>query len=226
MRWKDELPPINFDSELFSDFLDRLEEYSEVEQTTVTVNWNGGDTEVQFNEIRKILEDQSLPDRILSYKIAISTKEGQIRVIADGQGANEVHQLSIQGPDAWVKTNIQNITSLLEARKSTLRSVLSRKNLFFLQMLLIGSLASIFLPYGIAILHPMTHLPVPERVLWLSVSQFLLLGFLEVPKRLYPYVVIRRNGVEPLYRRVLSILIPLLTIVSVALSAVSLLTSV
>jgi hypothetical protein len=223
MRVTKQLEPIYYDSALFSDFLDELEKYSTVTDMKGSVEWDNRDTRVQFDDARQLIDDKTVPNRVLAFSVKLRAEEGRIEIAVDSTKGREFHRLIIDGEEEWVKQNLQNISDFENAQTETLRAFISNKRLTYLQFLLGGSLIATLAPHAIT-LHPVFDFPIPPETLLIAGGHILMIGLLEVPKRIYPYVVFTRNGTEPLHRAIISVLIPMLTLIGVVLSAVGLLT--
>ena len=219
MRYVTQLGPIHFDSDLFNVFLQSLQEYSEVEKFEATAIWNEFDSKVTFDDASKLIEDGSIPNRLLSFDLYLRADKGTIKVRADSDKEN--FQLAVKGEEQWVKTNIQNITDLVESQGNELRYWLSHQNLFYLQLFVAGAFISNFLPDIWALINPIIHVPISTRSLLIGSGLLLLIGLLEIPKRIYPYVVLRRNGTEPVYKTIISVMIPVLSFIAAILSILS-----
>lgn len=217
-----QLQPIYYDSDLLLDLLEEIERYSTVEKFEGRAEWDGRDTRFQFDDAYNLIDENTIPNRILAFEVHLRADEGHIRLTVDATKGNEFHRLIIRGDEEWVKKNLQNISDFERSHTERLRSILSNAHLTGLQYLLTGSALILAIPYMIT-LHPSFHFPIPREVLLLGGVHLLLIALLEVPKRIYPYVVFTRNGTEPIHRAIISVLIPLLSVISVALSAIGVL---
>lgn len=221
MKYQTQLRPIHFDSDSFKAFLQTLQKYSEVEDFEATAIWDGGKSKVTFTEASQLVEDGSIPNQILSFDLRLQADKGYIWI--DAIGSKEYHRLIVNGEEEWTKTNVQNITEFVESQGNELRSWLSHRNLFYLQLFVAGVFISNFLPFIWTVINPLMTVPISTEQLLIGAGLFGIITLLEVPKRIYPYVVLCRNGTEPLYRTIVSIIIPIISVIGAALSAVALL---
>jgi hypothetical protein len=199
-----------------------MEEYSTVNSFKGRVEWDDRETRVAFDDARKLIDDRTIPNRILAFGVELIAEEGRIKIDVDSTRGREFHRLIIDGEEDWVKQNLQTIHDFENAQTERLRKVLSNKRLTYLQYVLAGSLLAILLPH-ILPPYPAFDVPVPQEILMLAGAHIILLVLIEIPKRVYPYVVLNRNGTEPLHKVIISALISILSIVSVVFSAIGLL---
>jgi len=223
MRWKQQLGPIHYNAELFGDLIDRIEEYTDADKFEVTAKWDDKKSEVTLDNPREILDTKSIPNRIQTFDLYLRGQKGRIKLTVDSRRGREFHRLIVEGEDeGWVRKNVQNIHEFERIQRNKIRKYLNTNILRSIQALLVGSIIATAGPYIITNLNKVIQYPIPNYIIYLSVFQIGMLFAVETSRWLYPHTLLIRNGADPLHKKAISIAMPILSIISVALGITTL----
>lgn len=223
MEWRKQLEPIHYDTALFKELLDRIKDGSDYREFEVIVGWDG--STVTFDDPYEIIDDKSIQDTLRHFSITYRDDSGYMRVTGfDSKSENifgdkEKHEVLIRGEKESVKRKLQSISEFEAAQSNDLARWLSKRSLRRVQAVLGASLVFTFI-VGTGYL---STFPLPKSALFAIAIQIGMIGLLELPKRIYPFIALFRHDTTPLYKTWISVGSVVTSVVGTLLALVGLL---
>lgn len=223
MKRTKQLPSIHYSESLLTDFLTQMREFSDVNTFEIKVRWGNGDS-ATYNDLNNLFEDTNIPDRISKFRATLYADEGRISLNADSYAGGEVHSVTVDGEREWVHSNINAIQEFAEQRSGLFGRIFRKKWTRRIQAVLFGFLGSYIGGYIIGLIIPFYH-PAPLPVEQIVIAFLLVLSVLslEFVNSIYPFVILRRRGKEPMYKKATVAISFLLTLISTVAALISIL---
>lgn len=223
MKRTKKLPSVHYDKSLLTDFLEQMTEFSEVTSIELKVRWGNGDS-ATYTDVNNLFEDTNIPDRISKFRATLYADEGRISLDADSRAGREVHSVTVDGEREWVHSNINAIQEFAEQRSALFGRIFRKKWIRWVQAVLFGFLVSYIGGYVIELIIPFYY-PAPLPMEQIVITSLLILSILslEFVNLIYPFVILRRRGKEPMYQKVTVAISFILTLISTVAALISLL---
>lgn len=217
------LPSVHYDEALLTDFLEQLKEFSDVNTFALKVRWGNGDS-ATYNDMNNLFEDANIPDRISKFRATLCADEGRISLNVDSRAGREMHSVTVDGEREWVHSNINAIQEFAEQRSGLFGRIFRKKWIRWIQAALVGFLGSYVGGYIIGLIIPFYY-PAPLPMEQIVITSLLILSILslEFVNSIYPFVILRRRGKEPMYKKATVTISFLLTLISTAAALITLL---
>jgi hypothetical protein len=122
-KYQTNLPSIHLEEDNLSDLEDLLREGDT--DPEIELKLHSGQFTYEYETTNNILSDKTLPDFIESYEFTSNSKEGKVKITADGEN-NEIN-LWISGEQEWVRRKQGQIEEFFDHRGDEIRTFLENR---------------------------------------------------------------------------------------------------
>lgn len=159
---------------------------------SVEISVSEGGYTHNYSSVDSLIDDSSLPDHILEYRIEVRGEEGSVNVRYNSKNGYSTHSYSIRGDDDWVKTKKSDLENYFSHQRNFIRTLFEKDRWAFAGSMVLSVMAA-----SVAYV-----LSTPKVSFYTFLGSFNLYWFAGLfgMNRIYPYSVLQISDIKYNYK--------------------------